>query len=291
MQTIEEQVKQLQAESAQLDQKIADGAKKAQEWQNRRKELKAKLGPLEQLNNEIGAAQTALDKQREAGQNVLATAKSVRDEQRTRLARELPQETRDAIETGVAKIDEQIASARQAVVDLQKQIGDAEADLATAQSEAQAAEAGVATARATLRQFAKPFQAAQDRVAKLTSDATAAADVGQARRAYYLTLELSRAIDELEKLADPNQQTELIKQIDESRATQHAALKALEDKTAELNTLKAELPNKERDLKTKEQQREDQIKPLLSAAPATSGGQQREAGQASAYPVQPAASA
>jgi chromosome segregation ATPase len=278
MQTIEEQLKQLQEENTQLEQQIASTTEQLQAWQHRRKELKARLAPLEQLSNELAASRGALVKQREAAQQTIDAAKKTRGDLLARLNTELPKESAAEIEAGVKKIDQEIADARKAVSDLQTQIGAADTALAEAQGRAKAAEAATHAARTQLRQIAKPVQSAQERVTKLQADALAAAAAGQTRKAYYLALELGQALDELGRLADPQQEAALLKQVDDSRAAQVAALQETDEKAAALKGLKDELPSKERDLKNKEQQREAQIKPLLAATPPAPGGQQREIG-------------
>ena len=92
MQTIEEQLKQLQEENTQLEQQIASATEKLQTWQGRRKELKARLAPLEQLSNEITANRAGLAKQREATQQTIDAAKKTRGDLLARLNTELPNE-------------------------------------------------------------------------------------------------------------------------------------------------------------------------------------------------------
>lgn len=234
------------------------------------------MTPLEQLSTEITTSQSALGKQRDGAKPIIADAKKAHGELLGRINAELPKASAAEIEAGVKKVDQEITDAQYVVSTLGSQIGQAEQALAEAQNRLKAAEVASEAARTQLRQLSKPAQAAQERVIKLKADAQAAVEAGQTRKAYYLTLELGKALDMLEQLLDPQKAAALSKEVNDSRAAHIAVQQEVDEKTTALNKLKEELPNKQRELKNKEQQREEQIKPLLTAAPAAAGGLQRE---------------
>jgi len=76
----------------------------------------------------------------------------------------------------------------------------------------------------------------------------------------------------LEQLLDPQKAAALSKEVNDSRAAHIAVQQEVDEKTIALNKLKEDLTNKQRELKNKEQQREEQIKPLLTALPPRRAG-------------------
>ncbi len=269
---LQDDLNNLRGEREKLDLRIAgagDTLTKAQQAltdaQRQHAELTASLAPVEQLASELKALGNAIEAQRKATETEVKAAPEFHAALAANLGQQLPKPVRNAIEKTIEGVEAATNELKRAVETSQRELAGAEANVGSTSKHAALAEAAFREGLAQLRQLAGQISAAQRQVANLRGSARAVADRGEFIQAFYEVHQLDSVVKQLRALADPQKEQELTDQLLKHWREWRQAQAELPRKTAEVNKLKQELANKQRELQLREQQREADIKAAMAA--------------------------
>lgn len=279
-----DQLKALQKQLADLDKDIEGDNQSIQEKRAKRAALQARIAPLAQLGKQLSDSQDTAKKEREEAAKLLTETTAYRDQVLARLKGQLSDEIIAKIEQGVKAIDDEIGQAEDVVHNALGAAATAAEEHAAAQAAVKTADSDRANTVNALRQISKAIQGAAGDVKRLRKELDDAAKNGNLPRAYYLTIELSAAIERLKAASDEQLEKDLIKQLDQ-RSDALAKAQEAEGKAGDNVKQKDEDLKAARDaLDTLKKQRPQRVDDLLNG---TAGSQAARAAPAVPSPSIP----
>ncbi len=277
MNTVEQELKTLQAERnkvaatiADADTRLAGAQKDIDDAKRRLTELTAAMAPVQQLVGQLNASLAAAEAERKAAASRLEDGKRFLSELQEELKKELPQVRRDAIDKAIDAVDSEITTLKASLATLEEQKVGVESRLAAAQRRAGDADAAFRAALAGLRQLPDEIRQARTGVDDLNKAATDARQAKRPAEAYFLLRELEWALAALESRMDHESEVAVTNRLFERRSDAQAAQREIAMATAELERVNRERQATETELQRKTKDRESSIKtrfPLPDSRP------------------------
>jgi hypothetical protein len=255
---------EITASQTKAKQDIVQGQRALTEAGARWSHLAAQIGPLQKLLTDMEVNSQALAKLRARTIETLWTAeysyRTVLDE----VAKTLSPERRKTIGTAIFSVDDQIADLTKKVEELHARAATAEAAVAELQQRAK--QESVSGSLAKLLQLPRKLQAAEAEVGRYVAAAEAAASQRRMGEALYLAGELKRATDSLRALAAQESEIRELQQVVIRWQEVHAAKVELSKTAGELDAVRRELADTERELQRRCQERDRDIRAAVAEA-------------------------
>jgi chromosome segregation ATPase len=274
MNAIEDRLKELQKQLEDIEKEIATEKTTLENTQNtinqkntQRSELAAQIAPLKKQVDELNGNQAANEDERNGADCDLSQARKVLEDLSELLEHKIPESRRKAIEDAVEEIDADIEKKKTASENKKKDLDKAKTALTEAQNKVSTEEQAVAELKAKLKNLSNWIKAARSRVSELKTQAKTAFKDGKTTEAYYLTGQLRLAIEELEKLIDPDYESNLLCELNKHQKELLAAKEAVTEKTAEAEQLNGEWTTLDKAYQEAVKGREKAIRERLNAIP------------------------
>jgi chromosome segregation ATPase len=255
LEELKQQLDDLKAEVARREEELTADKETVETKKRALKEVTDTLTALERVEKDTKDAAKAIQARRqEAAQAVQAAEDTLKTLQK-RLSEELNPKRLAQTETEDKKLDKE----RKTVADLKEAIASTEAEVAKAKTDAQVSGAAFSEAQARLRQLAVRMQQTVGQLTARQKAAQDAMDTGRANEAAFLVRDLERVSKTLKELAAPDNEKQLLGELDESWLRSYEVGEIVAQKNDHLQSLKGKLAKAERELQQAEKQRPSSV--------------------------------